>query len=144
MNVEKRSKEKSNVRLRWMSRKHEEKSFSSHISDKFRSTHTPEPKLNAPKLDSRKKGEATTLLHKNFSGVDYDDFHSLFYDDFSSTIKLKWRRKRASSRKNVYEKRVWRNSWLTLSTAACTIRRIFFLFRNYITFSCDTMLWAGK
>lgn len=32
-------------------------------------------------LNSKAKHER---MHKNFSGVDYDDFHLLFYDDFSN------------------------------------------------------------
>jgi hypothetical protein len=60
-----------------MSEKHEENTFRIFINFLPKSNIFSQPPTATRTY--REKNE-----HKHFSGVDYDDFHSLFYDDFFS------------------------------------------------------------
>jgi hypothetical protein len=76
-----------------MSEKHEEKSFRIFLlktKSNTNSVFSPSKlfhtlQLQLKRIERRKEKKKNE--HKHFSGVDYDDFHSLFYDDFFSDKK---------------------------------------------------------
>lgn len=58
---------------------------------------------NATYRTNEREKEDEENEHKHFSGVDYDDFHSLFYDDFFSDKRAEMeKRKRKIRMKNEF------------------------------------------